>query len=47
MKSGGYINGFKSTKLVIFDFYAETMSRIFLVNTTYIHMYVLCKAANN
>ena len=34
----------KSPKLVIFNFYAQIMPRKFLVDTTYIHMYVLCKA---
>ena len=31
---------FKSQKVVIFKFYAQTMPRKFLVDTTYIHMYV-------
>ena len=35
------------TQVVIFNFYAQTMPRKFLVDTTYIHMYVLCKAAGN
>ena len=39
--------GLKSPKLVIFNFYVQTMSRIFLVDTTYICTYVLCKAAGN
>ena len=45
--SGGYINaiGFKFPKLVIFIFYAQIMSRRFLVDTMYVHKYVLCKPA--
>ena len=30
-----------------FNFYAQTMARRFLVDTTYIRMYVLYKAAGN
>ena len=36
--------GFKSPKLVIFNFYAQTIPRRFFVHTTYVHMYVLYKA---
>ena len=39
--------GFKSPKVVIFDFYAQIMPRRFLVDTMYVHMYVLCKPAGN
>ena len=38
---------FKSPKLVTFNFYAETIPREFLLDTTYVCMYVLCKAAGN
>ena len=38
---------FKSPKLVIFNFYAQIIPREFLVNTTYVHMYALHKAAGN
>ena len=37
----------KSPKLVIFIFYAQIISREFLVDTTYVHVYVLHKAAGN
>ena len=39
--------GFKSPKLVIFNFYAQTMPRRFLVDTMYVRVYVLCKAAGD
>ena len=38
---------FKFTKLVIFNFYTQIMPRRFLVDTMYVHMYVLCKPAGN
>ena len=38
---------FESPKLVIFNFYAQIIPREFLVDTTYVHMYVLHKAAGN
>ena len=39
-KSGGYVNGFKSPKLVIFNFYAPIMPRRSFVDTTYIRTYI-------
>ena len=39
--------GFKFPKLVIFNFYLQIMPRRFLVDTMYVHMYVLCKPAGN
>ena len=38
---------FKSPKLVIFTFYGQIIPRKFLVDTIYVHMYVLHKAAGN
>ena len=38
---------FKSPKLVIFNFYAQIIAREFRVDTIYVHMYVLHKAAGN
>ena len=35
------------TKLVIFNFFAQIMPRRFLVDTMYVHTYVLCKQAGN
>ena len=35
---------FKSPKRVIFNLYAQIIPREFLVDTTYVHMYVLHKA---
>ena len=35
--------GFKFSKLVIFNFYAQVMPRRFLADHIYVHMYVLCK----
>ena len=37
--------GFKFPKLVNFNFYAHIMARRFLVDTMYVHTYVLCKPA--
>ena len=39
-----YVNGFYISKTVIFNFYAPTMPMRFLVDTTYICTYLLCKA---
>ena len=39
--------GFKFPKLVIYNFYTQIMPRRFLVDTMYVHMYVLCKPAGN
>ena len=39
--------GLKFPKLVIFNFYAQIMPRRFLVDTMYVHTYVLCKPAGN
>ena len=38
LKSGGYIMDVKSSKLVIFNFSAQTMPRRSLVDSTYVHM---------
>ena len=47
LKSGGYIKVFKSSKLVIFNFYVQIIPREFLIDATYVHMYVLHKVAGN
>ena len=39
--------GFKFTKFVTFNFYTQIMPRRFLVDTMYVHIYVLCKLAGN
>ena len=39
--------GLKFPKLVIFNFYAQIMPRRLLVDTIYVHMYVLCKPSGN
>ena len=39
--------GFNFPKRVIFNFYTQIMPKRFLVDTMYIHMYVLCKPAGN
>ena len=39
--------GLKFSKLVIFNFYTQIMPRKFLVDTMYVHTYVLCKSAGN
>ena len=37
--------GFKFPNFVIFNFYAQIMPRRFLVDTMYVHIYVLFKSA--
>ena len=39
--------GFKFLKLVIFNFYTQIKPRRFLVDTMYVHTYVLCKLAGD
>ena len=39
--------GFKFPKLVIFNFCAQIMPRRILVDTVYVHTYVVCKPAGN
>ena len=47
LKSGGYIKVFQISKICDLYFYAQIIPRKFLVDTTYVHMYVLHKAAGN
>ena len=37
--------GFEFPNFVIFNFYAQVMPRRFLIDTMYVHTYVLCKPA--